>query len=415
MQFRCVRFALFTMLFACFSSRELYAQFTRPGSGVAVFLVTAGPGSDFLSWFGHAALVVSDARRKQDYWYDYGIVDSVLNSTTDELRGHLRARVIKHLRPRDFIANMLADDRDVVVQQLLLPAASIDSMVRQLDADVFLLGRTGYAYSHTNDNCTTRIRDIINRYSGGALWGNAHSNDAALTIRQVGHQQFSMRNAFIEFAMGFVAGRPVDVPMTRWDDEFMPHMLELEVGNAQLANGQRLAIQRFHSVTQHHQVPATPPDEHLEMLASGTLIALLALLLAYAGRANSPYIRRRAAVALGVCSAVVSGVLGTVGLLIVGSWTFTQYAVARDNENLWFCNPLVLVLVPVSIAYTLGAPRAARQLQLSFVILVVCVSCALLMKALSFSSQDNWSEIAFTLPLYMGFALAFSLQARKAS
>jgi hypothetical protein len=386
---------------------SLHAQFARPVGDIAIYLVTAGPGSLPLTWFGHAALVVADGVRQRDDWYDYGIIDENLNPLLHELRGDVRARVIRSSSPRRYLAALERADRTVLVQELRLSRAERDTMIAAMTADVVRFGRDGYAYNHLTDNCTTRIRDVIDYAVGGALSRTGRFRVGSLTTRARGDRQLAARSTLIDVLADFITGRSIDRPMTVWEESYLPAALALAVASDTLADGKPLGVTRYEFVTRNHVVPERNAPFVWYMLAVGISLSIVVLLLARAAQSEPIRAPGTARAALAAIAACVTLTLGMLGVVIVGAMTLTHYTFLAANENIMLANPLTLALLPATVAFGRGSPWGERILRVGWLLSAAMALVAVVTKFLPGYHQDNWREIALVVPVVLSLAAAF--------
>lgn len=383
---------------------RLAAQWTHSGASTSAYLVTAGPGGDFFTWFGHAAIIVYDSTRAREFWYDYGIIDGV-RGANDARTGGIRARVVRRSNPAARIKALEDDDRSVVVQELLLSPSQRAELLRLLEADVRAYGRNGYAYRHIEDNCTTRIRDVIDRASGGALRRSASTERADRTIREHGYRRFVVRSMPFTMFADIVTGNAIDRPMTEWEAMFLPEELARHVGRARLESGEPLATERYRAESRHHVLPVKPPHHHLALALLGIAAGLTAVFAGWnAGRGHT-----RARAWLGVHASVVALLLGLPGFVIAIAWAATDLTFVHSNENVMLANPLVLGTLPVAIAFARGSANAARALRQCWSLFAALALLAVAAKLFPVFHQDNWRVIAVVLPMTTGLAVAFRL------
>jgi len=115
-----------------------------------------------------------------------------------------------------------AADRTVWVQELPLDAAAKTQVIAKLEDDVLDEHRY-YAYDHFNDNCTTRIRDIIDNVTDHAL-SKMTDMPGDKTFRDYARDGFfGMKIPLLitDIAMG----RSTDREPTYWDRMFLPQYL----------------------------------------------------------------------------------------------------------------------------------------------------------------------------------------------
>lgn len=129
-------------------------------------LVTVGGGSSFLSWFGHTALIMRDAS-SAEHLFDYGIVHPGAAHTRGLLRGVVTAYPAMR-NPAGRLATWSDAGRSIDFQRLALTSFQYHELLKRLLADVTPEPH-GYRYEPLTDNCTIRIRDLLDGATGGAL------------------------------------------------------------------------------------------------------------------------------------------------------------------------------------------------------------------------------------------------------
>jgi hypothetical protein len=188
-----------------------------------VELVTMGVGSLIWERHGHIALCIVYENPQEDACYNYGIADfhHPLAMTGGFFRGTHSFWVGK-MDPSEMLAIYRYADRTIWAQALPLDNAQKKEVIDKLEFDIQEANRY-YAYDHFWDNCTTRVRDIIDHATGGALSSMQVESDG-LTYRDLARRGFfGMRVPLIitDIAMGRVTDR---VP-TYWEKMFLPEYL----------------------------------------------------------------------------------------------------------------------------------------------------------------------------------------------
>src|SRR6185295_11885038 len=77
-----------------------------------------------------------------------------------------------------------------------------------------------YVYDHFADNCTTKLRDIIDHASGGEL-KEGTGRAFPMTFRQMGRQGMAELPVLIAFG-DFAVGRALDRHPSLWEAMFHP-------------------------------------------------------------------------------------------------------------------------------------------------------------------------------------------------
>jgi hypothetical protein len=172
-------------------------------------LVTMGVGSLIWERHGHIALCVHYDDHRDDRCYNYGIGDfrHPIGMAWGFFRGTGSFWVGK-----SSVADMLSiyqyADRTIWAQPLPLTAEQKQKVIDKLEHDI-LDANKYYAYDHFWDNCTTRVRDVIDAATGGKLAEMIEPTDDR-TFRDLAREGFlGMRIPLLitDIAMGRVTDR----------------------------------------------------------------------------------------------------------------------------------------------------------------------------------------------------------------
>lgn len=297
-----------------------------------------GPGDDLFSHFGHSAICVGWPERPSGVCYNYGTADfsTPLPLTIDFIRGRARFWVSAVDRER-MVAAYRREDRSLWRQRLPLDPEQARELATALDRAVSSDERY-YRYHHFLDNCTTRIRDLVDRVTRRGLSRGAASSAALPNFRAYTLRGFAGHAPLLAVS-DLVLGRAADQPITEWQAMFLPEVtmaaLEEQLGAEPVLEYERRG----------------PPPEGspwLGRIAFFVIGAGLAALLLLARR------RPRLQASLRIVTALV---LGLVALL---PWTLaivSEFPELRHNEVLLVLWPFDLLLV------FLGAGKARRYLE----------------------------------------------------
>ncbi|HTE50607.1 MAG TPA: DUF4105 domain-containing protein [Kofleriaceae bacterium] len=194
-----------------------------------VELITMGAGDDLFEKFGHAAMcLVHDRGKRRTICFNYGTTDfeSVQSLVWDFLRGRSEFWVSTTTRGR-MIASYRAADRTVWRQILPL------SPGQALEMEGLLLDNAReenryYQYDHYRDNCSSRLRDLIDEVTRGALSAATDSEIQDMTYRELTRRGFA-DSAVLLLASDLLVGRATDRRPTTYDAMFLPEVLRAQV------------------------------------------------------------------------------------------------------------------------------------------------------------------------------------------
>lgn len=188
---------------------------------------------------------------RESVCYNYGTTD--FSDPIGLGWGFLRGRSKFWVQPQFFsrLWNIYTNikDRSLWRQVLPLPPEKAWATARKLEHDV-LEENKFYNYHHFYDNCTTRVRDIVNDAMDGKLKVDTDKR-MGLSFRDYGAKGFSEYTWMLAIS-DFIFGRGGDVKPTLWQAMFLPRILRAEVDK-------RLGIQA--EQVYKRRGPAFPYDE----------------------------------------------------------------------------------------------------------------------------------------------------------
>jgi hypothetical protein len=391
-------FRALAMIIFCFTTAGLlFAQTVRDYAATTVKLVLYGPSDEIFIWWGHAALIVEDPDGTA-FTYDWGVFDYPGdNFLTAFLQDKVKYRSSKSYTPYD-IEPYFNEDRDITLYTLDLDAAGKERIIRYAEENV-LPENCWYAYDDFKDNCSTRIRDLIDRGTGGQLRAWADNEKGRFTLRQ--HvRRFMAFHPWVDWYTGFLIGRTLDRPLTAWDEMFLPvelgrHLRDFSFIDAD-GNTRKLTtrVELLNQTKNRPPILNNPPDNRALSLCAGLLIALLAFHLA-----------SKPGAAYGILQSAAGLFLGLTGLAILLAPTFAGNEYLARNNNILFVNPLFFAAVPLGIitAIRKTAPKAEKTLRILWTYLLCASLITTLLNALPPLRQQNESITAFILPIASAF------------
>ncbi|HWU85992.1 MAG TPA: DUF4105 domain-containing protein, partial [Kofleriaceae bacterium] len=211
-----------------------------------VEVLTFGVGERIFEKYGHAAICLRyHDPRNQPICFNYGVTSFddgpilIWRFLRSEQRFWAEPTAWGepwtpgHGRPRGMIGFYTREDRDIWSQQLPLTG----EQARAIEAriwDSLREDRRYYAYDHFRDNCTTRLRDMIDEVTGGTLRAGSDA-PYPMTFRELGRRGLAELPPLLVLS-DFVMGRQLEDVPTLWEAMFHPDVLrralELRLGAA---------------------------------------------------------------------------------------------------------------------------------------------------------------------------------------
>lgn len=364
-----------------------------------VELLTMGVGDDVFASFGHAALRVREAGRDRVYNYGYTRFDDP-HLVLDFLRGRARFWVGRQSF-RAAVEDYRVEDRSIDRQRLALSPSQAAELARLLEENL-RPERRHYRYHHFADNCATRLRDLIDRASSGAVQRALVGKPTGQSFRALCREGFANRLGVVLLGE-LLLGRELDRPIDAWQGSFLPRILAAELQGVRLAGGPLAE-----APVPVHRRGAPPPGVGLDprrglhllwALVGGALALAAGLVLA---------VRRRRRIA-GLLLAPLALGLGLTACVVytLVALTLGHLPELSGNENLLHLWPTDLLLLGFALRLLRGRFFARRLLRGYALLRVGVAALSLLAHALGLLLQPLPPVV-----LSLGVGLALHVAAR---
>lgn len=364
------------------------AAFAAPRIGV----VTMQPGEIFWERFGHNAIVVADPETGTATSYNFGFFDlDEPDFMARFIRGDMRYRLAALPFEQD-MAVYRHEGRGASIQWLGLTAADARELASAL-AENARPENAHYRYDYFLDNCSTRVRDAVQRAVGRNLRPQLEGRSRGNTYRSEALRLASPDTLmWLGFDLGL--GPSADIPMSLWAEAFVPMRFADALRDAKRLDGTPLIVAE-QPLLPHRLAPE--PEESPVRLGWWVLAGLaLGAALVMVGRRRP---RTLAAVAMPFW--LVAGIIGALLLFI---WVATEHRFGWSNHNLLLFNPLAWVLLPG--AWTVLRGRVpGRWFGVALGLMLASAALALFLHWLPVLPQRNAHWIALMLPIHAGLWL----------
>ena len=375
-----------------------------PGEQLEISLITYGPGAIYWERFGHNAIEIRDPASEQAASFNYGVFDfDERGFLLNFARGHMHYMI--DVAPSDADRKVYADEgRSITRQRLALTATQAaqlrDFLLWNLQPD-----HLRYDYDYLVDNCSTRVRDAIDRVLDGRLRPQLTAHPGTMTYRGQIDRLMSAQ-PWLMLAMDFGLGPFADRPLNAWQESFLPVILQQELRAVRIDDGpgsSRPLVIAEGLLVPNTLIPppSSAPDLRLPLGLVGFAIAALIV-----------WTRSRAPTVSASLAILYVFVAGIAGLFLLGLWTLTLHRAAWANMNLLLCSPVVFVLLrPIWRGRHGIVP--SRSIRRVMVFQLAAAAIAVLLHALPAQTQQNQPWLLFTLPIWS--ALAWMVLSRSQS
>jgi hypothetical protein len=397
---------LFTLLLGAASlttaTPALRAQ--EPGSNLRISVITIGPGTQVWERFGHNAIMLEDTRTGQAVWYNYGMFDFGAKDfwprfMKGDMRYWMQGGQVRLELPFYFESN-----RTVWAQELDIEPAQRLEIERFLEWNA-LPENKFYHYDYFRDNCSTRVRDVVDRVIGGAIKAQTEKSPAGVTYRsETRRLTESSLPVYVGIELGLA--RPTDEPISRYEEMFLPmalhrYLRDVTVTDADGTTHPLVKSERTLYTSTATQPPPQTPTWWPWFLLAGLIVGGALYATGRSFETSAP--ARTGFLVIGGAWTLFAG-LG--GLVLAALWGLTDHWATYYNENLLQLSPVALLLA-LTLRRVAWRPRKPHPVAERLAMFVAISSLAgLALKLLPGASQVNWEIIAFALPVNLGLAAA---------
>lgn len=298
-----------------------------------ISVLTCADGEQMYASFGHCAIRVKSVNRGIDYVYNYGMFNYHQNSFYIKfVRGFLNYHVgCSHFAR--FCVEYVRDGREIREQVLNLDNAQRQALFDFLEWNNLEENRY-YRYNFLEDNCATRIRDIVENTCGNTVALAEMQYDESL--RDMIHSHLNDM-PWYRFGVDLLMGLPVDRKADSRSAMFLPEHVFTTLEKSTIVHDGRTEPLVAESNTLLKADPVNKKDICTYLSPSlifWLMFALLVLVTYYevTHRKYYAWIDR-----------VLLFVVGLFGLLFVFMWVGTEHTVTAGNLNILWAIPTHIV------------------------------------------------------------------------
>jgi hypothetical protein len=379
--------------FALAPPASAHIRISTPRIGVLVM----EPGEVFWERFGHDAILV-EFPGSAPTSYNFGFFDmGEPGFLGNFVRGRMRYQLVALPLAED-LASYREEGRGVSVQWLDLEPEQARALAAQLARNA-RPENAHYRYDYYLDNCSTRVRDALDRALGGELHRQWSGRSRGNTWRSES-VRLAWPAKWMAFGFHVGLGGVADKPLSRWDEAFIPMRLRESLRETGRADGRPLVL-REETLLPHKL--SLPPEEEPRWRMQALLAGLgLAVAASWLGSRRPRLLAGLALPFWTLCT--------LAGATMAFIWLGTAHFAGHGNENLLLLSPLALGLLPGGWRLVRGR-EPGKVFRVLLWTLAAMAAVAGFLKFLPFRPQQNVEWVLLLLPLHL--ALARSLDPRR--
>jgi Domain of unknown function (DUF4105) len=344
------------ILFLCIFSHLHICTYAQPR--LRISLLTCTPGEELNETFGHSALRVIDSNSVTDHVYNYGTFDfEDKNFYIKFIKGRLRY-FVNIDQYQEFVFFYKQTNRGITEQVLNLSEQEKQTIYQALIENVKEENKY-YQYDFFLDNCTTRLRDIIEKHKHPKPILPAVM-PTKYTFRNAIHQYLNNNNkTWSKLGIDILLGARTDAIMTIDQQKFLPENLMYALDSTKNIQIVTASQQLYLCDSTKRKGGFFTPL----FLSTSILLFFIALSLF-----KNNFTKKL----LKLLDILLFFIVGTLGVLLIFMWVGTDHIMTKNNYNLLWASPF-FILYAFFINRKTKRTNTISMLVCIYLSLVLCV------------------------------------------
>ena len=299
-------------------------------SHLRISVLTCAPGDELYSTFGHTALRIVDSSKQTDIIYNYGTFDFddpdfYMKFTRGKLDYFLSVESLAQ-----FMYEYQVEKRAVTEQEINIPASAKIDIAQALKENMVGANRY-YKYDFLYNNCTTRIRDIIQKYAGLSV--SRPLVPQKTTFRNMLHEYLDKGGKpWSRLGIDLLLASPIDKIVTIDQSMFLPDYLMKGVDSA--AHRKEVAFIKSRTLISTG-FPSEPGSNYWPLI----IFSIICIIITFISFLKS----KTAIILTRVFDFLLFFKTGLIGCLLLFMWFGTDHKACAVNYNLLWALPTHLI------------------------------------------------------------------------
>jgi hypothetical protein len=318
--------------------------FSQTSNDTIAYLLTCGPGTETYSIYGHSAVRVVISSINFDAAYNWGLFDfSTKNFAWKFAKGRLDYMVGAE-RTDSFLKSYLYEERYVYSQRMNLNSRELRILISLINENV-KPENAKYRYDFFYDDCSTRIRDLIEKAVGENLKYPLEDPGKKPTFRDM-VAKYQSPYPWYRFGVDLIMGSSSDKEANFHDRMFLPVDMMEELSKTR--------IRRDDKMIPLLQNPVTLVDFNPIVVKPGLLLSppfvftlVIIIILILAALTKSRKIIRWIDI-------FIYSIFSILALLMIFFNFFTDHQQMRMNLNIIWLNPFIIICLIMLILNKTG-------------------------------------------------------------
>ena len=315
---------------------------SQPGKA-DVYLLTCGPGTDTYSIYGHSALRIVFPDAQRDDVYNWGVFDfSTPNFAWKFAKGRLDY-MLDDMSYKGFLKGYFFEKRYVHSQKLNLDDAETARLISLVNENLKPENRK-YRYDFFYDDCSTRIRDLLEKAIGEKLLYPPGKEANMPTFRQM-VSKYQSPYPWLQFGIDLIMGSPGEEFANFRNRMFLP--LDMQEGLSQMVirrNGSMIPLLQNTEVVLDFEPHIIKSNILTTPATQFTLLLIVVIILSML----------RNKIVSNLMDIILFSIFSILAGLMIFFNFFTDHLQMKWNLNILWLNPVIILCLISLIIRSMG-------------------------------------------------------------
>jgi hypothetical protein len=307
--------------------------FAQSSNDTLAYLITCGPGTETYSIYGHSALRIVIPEKQTDVVYNWGVFDfNTKNFAWKFAKGRLDYMLIAE-PPRGFLQEYFFEKRYVYSQKININPVETRKLVELINENL-KPENVKYRYDFFYDDCSTRIRDLLEKSIGEKLKYPPPETEKIPTFRDM-VARYQNPYPWLRFGVDLIMGSTSDKKSRFRDRMFLP--LDLKDGLSKLTvqrSDKRIPLLQNHEVLVDFEAPVIKQNFLIAPPFIFTLVIIIVLILAALTKSRK---------IIRIIDITIYSVFSLLSVLMIFFNFFTDHEQMKWNLNIIWLNPFIII------------------------------------------------------------------------
>lgn len=306
---------------------------SQPSNDTIAYLITCGPGTETYSIYGHSALRIAIPEKHSDIIYNWGVFDTSIKFFAWKFaKGRLDYMLDTEIT-KGFLQSYFFEQRYVYSQRINIDSKELRKLTELINENL-RPENIKYRYDFFYDDCSTRIRDLLEKSIGDKLKYPPPESGRIPTFRDM-VAKYQNPYPWLKLGVDLIMGSTADKKARFRDRMFLPIDMKDELSKSVVQRSEkRIPLLQNPVVLLNFDAPSIKQIFFISPSFVFTLVIIMIIILTALTK-NRKAIR--------IMDIIIYAVFSLLSIMMIFFNFFTDHRQMQWNLNIIWLNPFIIV------------------------------------------------------------------------